>query len=164
LTARPFVIGVAEQLRHPGVQREVRVSGELPDIGISAARVRGGTPVDAALTIEAMSDHSLTIKGTITASWVGECRRCLRTIDGTVVSEVEEIFDTRPVEDEMYPLEGDRLDLEPMVRDAVLLSLPLAPLCEETCAGPDPEQHPIGTEESQAIDPRWSALGELKFD
>jgi uncharacterized protein len=161
---RPFVVGVAEQLRHPGTQRELRLTGELDDIAITAARVPGDAPIEANLTIEAMTDHSVTVKGTIAASWAGECRRCLRPVTGTAVAEVEEIFDARPVEGETYPLEGDRLDLEPMVRDAVLLSLPLAPLCEDACAGPEPEHHPIGTADDAGGDPRWAALKELKFD
>ena len=162
--ARPFVIGVAEQLRHPGTQREVIVAGELDDVVISTATVPADGTIEAALTVEAMSDHALTVKGTITAPWHGQCRRCLRAVEGTAVAEVEEVFDARPIEGETYALEGDRLDLEPMVRDAVLLSLPLAPLCEETCAGPDPAKHPLGTDETPDGDPRWSALKELKFD
>jgi uncharacterized protein len=164
LTSRPFLVGIAEQLRHPGTQRQIAIEGELDDLAITSATVPSGGHIDASFTIEAMSDHAVTVKGTITAPWTGECRRCLRTVEGTATASVEEIFDTHPVEDETYPLEGDRLDLEPMVRDAVLLSLPLAPLCEEACAGPEPEQHPIGTGESEQTDPRWAALKELKFD
>jgi uncharacterized metal-binding protein YceD (DUF177 family) len=46
----------------------------------------------------------------------------------------------------------------------VLLALPLAPLCEVACPGPEPAGHPIGTESSSDIDPRWSGLGDLKFE
>ena len=70
---------------------------------------------------------------------------------------------------------GDEVDLEPVVRDAVLLALPLAPLCGETCAGPDPESFPTGpagerrleeqeAEEEPAGDPRSAALRELRLD
>ena len=88
-----------------------------------------GAEIEGRFTLEAMSDHAITVKGTITAPWTGECRRCLRTIEGTVSLDVEEVFDARPVEGETYPLDGDRLNVEPLVRDAVLLSLPLAPFC-----------------------------------
>jgi uncharacterized protein len=81
-----------------------------------------------------------------------------------VALDVEEVFETRPVEGETYPLDGDQLNVEPLVRDAVLLALPLAPLCEVACPGPEPEEHPIGTDTGSSIDPRWSALGELKFE
>jgi len=160
----PLVIGVTELLHRPGTQRDVTVSATLDDIAISSAAVTEGAEIEGRFTLEAMSDHAVTVKGTITAPWKGECRRCLRTIQGTVSLDVEEVFDTRPVEGEMYPLDGDRLNVEPLLRDAVLLSLPLAPLCEVECLGPEPDQHPIGTGTSDEIDPRWAGLSELKFE
>jgi uncharacterized protein len=57
-----------------------------------------------------------------------------------------------------------------MARDAALLGLPLAPLCREDCAGPDPDRYPTVTEEEleaaaataeKPPDPRWAALGDL---
>lgn len=160
----PLVIGVSELLRWPGTQREFAVVAELEGLRISSASVPPGAEIAGRFTIEAMSDHAVTVKGDVTAPWTGECRRCLRSIDGTLTARVEEIFETHPVDGETYPLEGERVDLEPLVRDAVLLALPLAPLCEEACAGPEPDGHPIGPTDRDEIDPRWSALGELKFD
>jgi uncharacterized protein len=160
----PLDIGVAELLRRLGTRREVTVSAVLDDIAISSAAVTEGAEIEGRFTLEAMSEHAITVKGTITAPWTGECRRCLRAIEGTVSLDIEEVFDTRPVEGETYPLDGDRLNVEPLVRDAVLLSLPLAPLCEVACQGPEPEGHPIGSDASEDIDPRWSALGDLKFE
>ena len=166
MTSAPgsLVIGVAELLRHLGTQREVTVAAVVDDIAISSARVTEGAEIEGRFTLEAMSDHAITVKGTITAPWTGECRRCLRTIEGTVSLDIEEVFDTRPVEGETYPLDGDRLNVEPLVRDAVLLSLPLAPLCEVACPGPEPESHPIGSDATDEIDPRWAGLGDLKFE
>jgi uncharacterized protein len=146
------------------MRREVTVSAALDDIAISSAAVIENAEIEGRFTLEAMSDQAITVKGTITAPWTGECRRCLRTIEGTVALDVEEVFERHPVEGDTYPLDGDRLNVEPLVRDAVLLSLPLAPLCEDACPGPEPETHPIGTDEAPAIDPRWSALGDLKFE
>ena len=160
----PLVVGVSELLRRPGTQREFELTSELQGVGTSAASVPDGAAVSARVTIEAMSDHAVTVKGDVSAPWRGECRRCLEEVAGTLTARVDEIFDTHPVEGETYPLEGERVDLEPLVRDAVLLALPLAPLCEDACAGPEPEGHPIGTREDDEIDPRWSALGDLKFD
>jgi uncharacterized protein len=51
-----------------------------------------------------------------------------------------------------------------MVRDALLLALPLAPLCEEACAGPEPGGHPLGAGGEPVPDDRWAALKDLKFD
>ncbi len=160
----PFEVGVTELLRHPGTRREVVVAGPLEALAVVSSRVVAGTDVEARLTLEAMSDSSLTASGTITADWAGECRRCLRVVEGSVRTDVREIFEADPVEGETYPLAGDRVDLEPMVRDAVLLALPLAPLCEEACAGPEPDEHPLGAGEEPRRDDRWAALEQLKFD
>ena len=136
----------------------------LDDLGLSSSRVLEGSEIDARLTLEALSDTAVTATGTITADWMGECRRCLATVEGSLETRVQEIFESRPTEGETYPLDGDRLDLEPMVRDAVLLALPLAPLCQEACAGPEPEDHPLGAGDDGLPDERWAALKELKFD
>jgi len=160
----PLAIGVSELLRRPGTQREFVVAAELEGVQISSAAVPSGAEVDGRFTIEAMNDHAVSVKGEVTAPWIGDCRRCLRAVEGELTARVEEIFDVHPIEGETYPLEGERVNLEPLVRDAVLLALPLAPLCEETCPGPEPEEHPIGTTSDDEIDPRWSALGDLKFD
>jgi len=166
----PFVLTVTEQRRNPGVQRPVRVAAALADLGTSAAAVPPDADVVADVVVEALTDGRVTTTGTVTAPWEGECRRCLRTVTGELQADVQEVFEARPAPDaETYRLDGDHLDLEPMVRDAVLLALPLAPLCEEACAGPDPEQHPVGAGAEDApgehpVDPRWAKLGELKFD
>ena len=162
--ASPFVVGVSELLRHPGTRREVVVAAPLDDLALSSARVVEGSEVEARLTLEALGDTSVTATGAITAEWTGECRRCLAAVEGSLETSVQEIFEARPVEGETYPLEGDRVDLEPMVRDAVLLALPLAPLCREACAGPEPEAHPLGADDDPRPDDRWAALEQLKFD
>ena len=40
---------------------------------------------------------------------------------------------------------GDTLDLAPLARDALLLELPLAPLCRDDCAGLCPTAAPTST-------------------
>jgi uncharacterized protein len=163
--AGSFVAGVAELLRHPGTRREIEVSAPLEDLAISTAAVPAGADVGARLTLEAIRDDAITATGTVWAPWTGQCRRCLTAVSGEVTSTVQEVFEVRPVEGETYPLYGDHVDLEEMVRDAVLLALPLAPLCDEACPGPEPDAHPIGTAAAEpVVDPRWSALGELRFD
>lgn len=67
---------------------------------------------------------------------------------------------------ELLAMDGDFVDLGPVVHDAVVLALPLAPLCREDCPGPDPAHFPVVTADPSAPppDPRWSALAELRFD
>jgi uncharacterized protein len=115
--------------------------------------------------VEAVLDGAVTVTGSVTAPWMGACRRCLREVAGELVAEVREVFEAHPTEGETYRLQLDRLDLAPMVRDAVLLSLPLAPLCRPDCPGPDPGEHPVGAPRAASPgtrDPRWAALDGLR--
>lgn len=170
--ARPLEVGVAELLRHPGERREIRTGALLEGLEITSATVPAGAEVDLDLELEA-TGGAVMADGTVRAPFTGACRRCLEDVHGEVVAEVHEIFERHPTEGETYPLGEDRIDLEPLVRDAVLLALPLAPLCDEACPGPAPDTFPAATAtEASAADadaapprdPRWSALDELRFD
>ena len=162
-------IGVMELRRRPGTQRDVHIATPLPDLGITSARVPDDADVQVGGVLEAI-EGAITISGTVTAPWVGDCRRCLEPVEGTIEATLSEVFEATPVEGETYPLEGDEVDLERVVRDAVLLSLPLAPLCRSDCAGPAPESFPAtvsGDDDDDGERPpdsRWAALDELTFD
>jgi uncharacterized protein len=118
----------------------------------------------------------IVVIGTVTAPWVGECRRCLGDVTGVLDVEVREIYEARTAgeeaasieaEEETYPLLGDQLDLMPLARDAVLLNLPLAPLCRDNCAGlcpscgSDLNEGPCGCP-ARDPDPRWATLDALR--
>jgi uncharacterized protein len=105
------------------------------------------------------------VAGTIHAPWEGECRRCLEPVHGTLEVELQELFSAEGDPDEVYRLDGEEVDLRPMVRDAVVLNLPQAPLCRAECLGPDPERYPATVEDdAPTTDRRWAALSELRFD
>ena len=147
------------------------MQAEVPGLELSSARVPDGAEVSVDVMIEAISHSSVTATGEVTARWDGECRRCLAIVEGTLTAKVQEVFETHPVEGDTYPLVQEHIDLEPMVRDVVLLHLPLAPLCSEGCAGPAPDVVPVVVpadedpdEDSRPTDPRWSALEGLRFD
>ena len=81
---------------------------------------------------------------------------------------VDELFEPHPLEGETYQLDDDVIDLEPLVRDALLLELPLAPLCAPDCAGLCPTcgvNHNLTRCEcvTTEIDPRWAALRSLEL-
>ena len=63
-------------------------------------------------------------------------------------------------------LQDDLVDLEPLLRDAVVLALPFQPLCRDDCPGLCTEcgarlaDDPDHAHEA-AIDPRWAALAQL---
>lgn len=157
-----------ELRRRPGTQREVQVTAPLPGLAITSARVPDDTDVVVDATLEAI-EGAVTLTGTVTAPWTGECRRCLDPVVGTLEVVLSEVFEPHPVDGETYPIEGDEVDLEPVVRDGVLLHLPLAPLCRPDCAGPAPDEFPTlvdddDTPDEVPLDPRWAALDQLKFD
>jgi uncharacterized protein len=158
------VVATPELFRHPGARHRVTVSGSMPDLALSTTRLTGDDVV-ADLTLEAQG-VAVIVTGTVTGRWTGECRRCLEATGGEVTVEMREVFQPEPVEGETYPLGRDELDLGPAIREALALALPLAPLCDEGCAGPDPEAHPVGSGDHVGAegDPRWSALDALRFD
>jgi len=167
-----FVVHVAQLRRRPGSRQDVHRSVPVSDLALSSASVPDGSEVDLDLELESISD-GIVATGTITVGWVGPCRRCLRAVEGSLTVEVREVFETKAVEGDTWPLDGDQVDLEPMVRDSVLLGLPLAPLCDEDCRGPAPERFPAVAPEpaepgpgdqpspERPRDPRWAALDDL---
>ena len=98
---------------------------------------------------------------------VGECVRCLIEVEQPVEVEIQEVFAYDEDEAFDYQVQDDHVDLEPVIRDAVVLSLPFQPVCQEDCPGLCPEcgvrllDNP-GHEHEQPIDPRWAALAGLE--
>jgi uncharacterized protein len=169
--ASPLIVGVTEQLRRLGTRKHVVVDAEVSGLELSSARVPEGAEVHVDVLLEAIAHASVTATGKVTAPWRGECRRCLGTVEGMLTAKVKEVFEAKPVEGDTYALDHDHVDLEPMVRDVVLLHLPLAPLCSEGCAGPAPDVLPVVVpadadpdEDERPKDPRWAGLEGLRFD
>jgi uncharacterized protein len=168
---RPLVISVADLLARPGVQQRVTVEEELPDLALSSSGVPPGELVRAELVLES-TGSAVVASGTVQAPWIGECRRCLGEVGGQAVAEVREVFERHPTEGETYLLDGDEVDLEPLLRDAVLLALPIAPLCDDECGGPQPGSYRVAggdapgsepaAEAAPPADPRWAALDQLR--
>ena len=167
----PLLIGVAELRRRPGTQRPVTVAVALPDLAITTARVPDDVEVVLDAVLEAI-EGAITVTGRLTVPWTAECRRCLDPVSGVEEVDLSEVFEARPTPGETYPIQGDDIDLEPVVRDAVLLHLPLAPLCGDDCRGPAPEAFPAVPADAAAAasgaepvrDPRWAALDVLRDD
>ena len=165
----PFVVNVGALRRGAVHATEAHCSGRLPDIRISSAAVPHDQDVRIDALLEAASGTSVLVSGTVTAPWEGECRRCLNPAGGILTTDVRELYEEQPDPEETYKLRGDQLDLEPLVRDAVLLELPQAPLCAEACAGLCPvcgvnRNHGTCSCETQPTDPRWAALDVLRAE
>jgi uncharacterized protein len=151
-----------------GSSRHEQRRGPIAGLGAVGVLVPDGTSVDADLILSSYPG-GIMAAGTVTAPWQGECRRCGGPVAGTVVATVRERFAppgaAETDDDDAYPLTGDQLDLEPLARDAVLLDLPLAPLCSEGCLGLCPQCGQNWNVSPCACvpehDPRWSALDAL---
>jgi uncharacterized protein len=166
------VLDTRELGRRPGSQRRVSRSAPAPaDLGIDVLGVPAGSPIELDLRLEAVMEGVL-LSGTARVQVEGECARCLDAVRDDVEVELQELYayddqHAEPVEDEeVGRLEGDLLDLEPVVRDAVVLSLPFGPLCRDDCPGlcaecgarlADDPEHTHG----EPVDPRWAALADL---
>ena len=167
----PLVLDTREPGRRPGSQRHVTRSVPAPaDLGIEVLQVPEGSQIELDLRLEAVMEGVL-VSGTADASLSGECARCLEPIHDEIVVDLQELYvyadHALPGEDdEVSALQDDLLDLEPLLRDAVVLALPFTPLCRDDCPGLCTEcgarlaDDPDHTHD-EAIDPRWAVLTEL---
>ena len=158
--------------RRPGSQHQVTRTVPAPaDLGIEVLHVTEGAPVELDLRLEAVMEGVL-VTGSASAELTGECARCLEPIEDEIDVRFQELFvyddqdHSSEEDDEVSTLEGDLVDLEPLLRDAVVLALPFQPLCQPDCPGLCPEcgvrliDEPDHGHEA-AIDPRWAALQQL---
>jgi uncharacterized protein len=165
---RPLGVNVADLLRRPGQRRHDAIDAELDGLRVIGTAVPDGAPVQVEVDLESLNE-GLVVKGTAEAPWVGECRRCLRPVKAALSAPILEVYEPHPSEGETQLLEGTEIDLEPVVREAVLLELPLAPLCREDCAGLCPR---CGADRNEVAcgcvtdepDPRWAGLEGLRFE
>ena len=174
----PFVVHVARLRKVAGTRWLEQRRGPVDPEGVIVAR----SPADSSVPegAEAVCEVALEsfaggvmVTGTVTAPWRGMCRRCASPVEGVLRIPVRERFSDAGTadgrdrgDDEAYPIVGDQLDLGPMVRDAVILELPLAPLCREDCRGLCPYCGCDRNEELCACeaprDPRWANLDVLR--
>lgn len=172
----PLVLDTRELGRRPGSMRPLSRSVPAPaHLGVDVLGVPEGSPLELDLRLESVVEGVL-VSGVVHATMSGECVRCLDPVTGPLVVDLQELYvypggrseDQRDEDDDTDPLPeivGDLIDLEPGLRDAVVLALPWQPLCRETCPGLCPECG-VRLEEDpdhqhETVDPRWAALRDL---
>ena len=171
-SAHPWRLDLRELGRRAGAMQEIERTIPAPEAWkVELIGVPAGADVQLRLRLESVMEGVL-VSGEIEAPLVGSCARCLEPIEDTLTLDVQELYayegsttEETSEEDEVRLVEGDFLDLEPMVRDTVVLSLPLSPVCDEDCGGlcvdcgqriddlPADHAHEI-------TDPRWAGLAE----
>lgn len=163
-------INPVELLRQPGTERPISLTVSADDLGVSADvagdRITGDVVIDLRST---SSTDGILIGGDVAVPWRAPCRRCLADVVGVSHANVEELFQYDVTEDDANQIEGDQIDLAPIVREYVLLELPEGPLCRDACAGICPV---CGIDRNKGScdcdttvrDARWAALEGLTID
>jgi uncharacterized protein len=163
-----FVLDTRELNRRAGTLKEITRVAEAPiGLGIGVIGVPSGSPVDLNLRLESVVEGVL-VTGTAVVQVRGNCTRCLEEITSSEEIDIQELFcyPGKDLDDEdASRIEGDLINLEPLIRDAVVLDLPFTPLCRPDCAGLCPT---CGADlnadpnhaHAEPIDPRWAGLTE----
>lgn len=172
-TRSPFVIGVHDLYHHPGEVKPVKTTVSAPpDFGSGLTAVAEGDDIGLDLRFESVLE-GIYVSGTVKAVANAECGRCLDPFEINVDVELQELFSYESQahaeeRDDQLVIQDEQIDLEPVVRDAIVTVLPFQPICREDCPG---IVAPAGTtlhldeaEEADMIDPRWAALSGLLED
>jgi uncharacterized protein len=171
VTAPALAVDVRELLSKPGAHKHVLVRAPLGHLATPVASVPPDRPVTVDAEVESVVE-GLLVSGTVGATAVVSCVRCLRQLDQELEVEVRELFALTPGddEDEGYAvLPDDRLPLDTMARDALVLGFPAFPLHSPDCAGlcpvcgADRNATDCGHGGSEPIDPRWAGLADLRL-
>ena len=165
-----LVLDTHELGRRAGAMKVVRASVEAPaDLGISVIGVPLGSPIELDLRLESVVEGVL-VSGSATVEVRGECVRCLGEISDELEVDIQELYvypGVEPDDDLASRVEGDLIDLEPLLRDEVVLDLPFQPLCRDDClglcveCGANLNENPDHRHAAR-LDPRWDALRGLE--
>jgi uncharacterized protein len=162
-------VDVRDLVGRPGTSRTARVEEPITGMATELATVPADRPVRASLLLQSILEGIL-VSGPVTGEMDLSCARCLHPIGRPFAVEVRELFASperaEPDEDYLLPDTGV-IDVEPMLRDAVVLSMPFSPLCRPDCKGLCPrcggdrnlDECTCGPER----DERWDVLSRIEF-
>lgn len=170
----PLVVDTRELGRRPGAsQRATRTAPAPADLGSEVIGVPAGAPLRFDLLLEAVMEGVL-VTGTVAGTTTGQCVRCLDDIERGFEVRLQELYAypgaSSGDDEEVLAMDGDLIDLEPALRDAVVPTLPFQPVCRADCPGL-PTQYGVSDEADDPdddavalpadVDPRWAALARL---
>ncbi|QIM17430.1 DUF177 domain-containing protein [Leucobacter insecticola] len=160
---RQYEENIREILNRPGEMRERSRTLVVPEkLGEALAEVPAGAEMSLDVRLESVHEGIL-VSAEVQTIMAAECGRCLKNFTTPFQVEFQELFAYTPTEADEYEVHGDHVDLEPPLRDAVVLALPFQPVCRPDCPGLDPESGELREAEAvvvpnEIIDPRWAAL------
>ena len=183
MTTNPFILNTHDLPRRAGEMKEYELDIEAPvRIGVPLIGIPEGDIIEADVRLESVTEGVL-LSAEIYAVALGECIRCLDPVEQVIDRKIQELYRYEPTnekgrkkrcededvdldaEDELQ-MEGDQMNLEMPIIDAIILALSVNPLCDEECMGlcpdcgekwgslPDDHRHEV-------VDARWSGLASL---
>jgi uncharacterized protein len=164
----PITLDVRDLLGSVGATRDVRVRERVGGLATELASVPEDRDIVGSLRLESLVE-GLFATGTLEGSMQLVCARCLTTRTSPFSVEAHELFAPGATgEDEAYPVSDGAVDLEPLLRDVILLAMPFAPLCRPGClglcerCGGDRNLNECTC--AVEPDPRWAALEHARTD
>ena len=149
---------------------------EIPAPAASEGSLAMTVPEGELITVDAQLEsivEGIYVGGTVEAHMTGECSRCLDPVQQQVSTRIDELFNypgkvSAEDEDDAAVIDGDAINLGPIVHDALAVAAEERPLCKPDClglcaqCGMRMEEDPNHTHEVH--DPRWAALEGLFSD
>ena len=164
--SNPFLLNTHDLPRRAGEMKEYELDIQLDSpIGIDVIAVPVGI-LELDLRLESVAEGVLAT-GEFDVVAKGECIRCLDPIELELSRNFQELYAYAPNPDEdeedQLLMEGEVMNLEGPVRDAIVLALPINPVCDESCQGLCPECGVKWTDlpddhAHEVIDSRWAQL------
>ena len=157
------MLPVRDIVHHPGEMREFELDLSTAEKwGEGLVSIPAGEPLELDVRLESVHEGIL-VSGVAETRYTGVCGRCLEDIAEPVEVEIQELFTYPGDEAADFEVQDDHVDLETLVRDAIVLSLPFQPVCQPDCLVLDSETGErltvsTGNSERTPIDPRWAAL------
>jgi uncharacterized protein len=183
--SNPFLLNTHELPRRAGEMKEYKLDIEAnARIGVPLIAVPEGDVIEVDLRLESVTEGVL-LSAEIYAVAFGECIRCLDPVENVIERTIQELYRYEPTKekgrkkrrddedidldsDDELQMEGDIMNLETPIIDAIVLALPVNPLCSPECQGlcpicglkwqDLPEDHA-----HEVVDARWSGLKNLDF-
>ncbi len=179
-----YTLNTHELARRAGEMKEYQLDIEVPEkVGVELISVPVGEIIEVDARLESVTEGIL-LTAEIFAVAKGECTRCLDPVEIELDRKIQELYyyaqkserskkkrnddeDDLDTEEELM-MDGDIMDMEGPIRDAIVLSLPINPVCGPECQGLCPECGAKWVEVGQdhaheTIDARWASLSGLEL-